>query len=136
MSVTPRHTKRMNFGIQDCQQIATDGSRIVSIHPGPFVVRVHEARDFNAAHTPSRYYLSVDLKFRASDALREEYWFGMTKAEATREANALVAKLTSAVAAVNAAETATMPGKDILVQRQKARLASLVAKYEAEVVPA
>ena len=124
----------MNFGTKDCQQIQTDGSRIVSIHPGAMVVRVHECRDADYCGSANRYYLSVDLKFKTFDALRDFGWVGYTKSEATRAANELANKITVAVQAVNAAKACDMRGKDILVQRQEARLANLVARYEAEVV--
>ena len=126
----------MNFTAKDCQQIQTDGSRIVSIHPGAMVVRVHECRDAYYHDSAHRYYLSVDLKFRAMDALRDFGWCGYTKSEATVRATELAAKITVAVQAVNAAKAGDLRGKDILVQRQEARLANLVARYEAEVVHA
>ncbi len=100
------------------------------------VVRVHECRDADYCQSASRYYLSVDLKFRAFDALRDFGWCGYTKSEATARANELAAKITVAVQAVNAAESCELRGKDILIQRQKARLAHLVSRYEAEILPA
>jgi hypothetical protein len=124
----------MKYGTQDCQQIQTDGSRIVSIHPGAMVVRVHECHDADHCGNASRYYLSVDLRFRAFDALRDFGWTGYTKSEATVRAKELANAITITMQAVNAAEVSTLRGKEILVQRQKARLANLVAKYEAEVI--
>ena len=125
---------RMQFTAKDCQQINTDGSRIVSIYPGPMIVRVHECRDAEHCCSASRYYLSVDLRFRELDAFRDFGWCGYTKAEATRSANELAQKITVAVLAVNAAEAGNLRGKEILVQRQRERLNNLVAKYQAEVL--
>ena len=86
---------------------------VVEIYPGPVVVRIHEdleSKAFGGFFAKNRYLLSVDLKFRESDALRNPGWLGMTRGEATREAKQLQAKLTSAVRAIQAAEASAADG--------------------------
>jgi len=120
------------FKISDCQQLDAT-SRIVSLHhAGPLTIRVHESLESQMQGEKSRYYLSVDLKFRPMDALREFGWYGCTKAEATRAANALTAKIASQVGAVEAAESSTRPGADLLVTRQRAALRAILDRYTAE----
>lgn len=122
------------FTIQDCQQGSPDGSRIVSIHPGAFVVRVHEARDWPFCDSSNRYYISVDLRFRESDALRRDYWIGYAKSEATKLANGLSHKLTVLRDAIDATEAGTLRGKEILLARHNAAMRLILGRYSAEIV--
>lgn len=89
----------------DIQQ-AVSGFKTVGIVPGAMVVRVHEALDAGYGVTPHRYFISVDFKFRESDAMNvgQPGWLGCTKAEATREANALAAKINTCRTALDAAK--------------------------------
>ena len=89
----------------DIQQ-AVSGFKTVGIVPGAMVVRVHEALDAGYAHTPHRYFISVDFKFRKSDALNVGSIgaLGCTKAEATREANALAARINTCRTALDTAK--------------------------------
>lgn len=120
--------------LRDCQQLGPISASVVSIHPGPCTVRVHEAHDERLVGEKSRYFLSVDLKFRPQDALRDFGWYGYTKAEATRAANTLVAKIAAQVKAVVAAESSTLKGADILVKRQRATLRATLDRYSAEFI--
>jgi len=121
-----------SYSAADCQQLGPISARVVSIHPGPCTVRVHETLTAEKKGEASRYFLSVDLKFRPQDALQDFGWYGMTKAEATRAANALTAKIASQVGAVEAAESSTRPGADLLVKRQRAALRAILDRYTAE----
>lgn len=123
----------MKFSAKDCQQIVTDGSRIVSIHAGPMVVRVHESRDADNCWGANRYYLSVDLKFWEFDAMKPFGWLGCTKAEATRDANELAAKIAQLVNSIEATKASSFPGKDILLARHEATLKRITDKYQATV---
>ena len=59
----------------------------------PLTVRVHEVLDFEHSDVKYRYCISVDMKFREADATRGWAWAGYSKAEATREAKKLAAKI-------------------------------------------
>lgn len=82
----------------------------------------------------SRYYLSVDLKFRPMDALREFGWYGCTKSEATRAANQLGEKLWQAVRLLDLAKESTMAGKAQLVAIRERDLAKILNRYSAEIL--
>ena len=125
----------MKFGLKDVQQIQTDGSRIVSIHPGPMVVRVHEAMDVPFCQLEHRFYLSVDLKFTKFDALREAsgFWSARNKSEAIKWAKELSARIGRVAAALEATRDGTIKGKDVLIARHEAALSRLIGKYEATV---
>ena len=103
-------------------------------------VRVHEALDASYVGESSRYFISVDLKFREHEALNfgKIGCYGMRKAEATKEANHLSRKLTAACAALNAAEELALNSDTFTnrytVKLQKDRLNKLVGKYNSELV--
>ena len=122
------------FKISDCQQLDAT-SRIVSLHnAGPLTIRVHESLESQMQGEKSRYYLSVDLKFRPMDALREFGWYGCTKAEATREANQLGAKVAQAFRLLDMAKESTMAGKAQLVAIRERDLAKILNRYSAEIL--
>jgi hypothetical protein len=123
------------MNVKDIQQ-AMQCSKTVHIACGPMTVRVHEALDASLTYTKHRYYLSVDFKMRPFDALNmgELGWLGMTKSEATREANDLAAKIHVTVGAIKVAQVSTMNGAAITLKRQEERLEQLVGKYSAEIV--
>ena len=123
------------FKPRDCQQIFSS-IKTVSVHPGPMMVRVHESKDVQSAYTPHRYFISVDLKFKVRDALREDFWQGCTKAEATREAKELARRISVTVEAIKTTKASSMNGKDLLIQRHENRLQRLTAAYTAEIIEA
>lgn len=77
----------------DIQQIGAASSKIVKIIPGPKTVRVHESLDMEHKGEAARYFLSVDMKFTETDALRDWAWYGYKKAEATRYAKKLAEEI-------------------------------------------
>jgi hypothetical protein len=81
------------------------GFRTVSIYPGRCTVRVHEALDASYRGQASRYFISVELKFREHDALNVGKLgkLGCTKSEANREARELASRIASAWTALEAA---------------------------------
>jgi hypothetical protein len=121
----------------DIQQCVS-GFKTVGIYSGPFTVRVHECQDALALHSPHRYCISVNFKFREFDALNSGNlgWYGVTKSEATRDAKALCEKLTALAEIVNRAEAkaGNGPNERITFERQNARLQSLLSKYTAEFI--
>lgn len=120
---------------KNCQQVDRCSNVAAIFNGGPFVVRVHESLEQCVKGTPHRYYLSVNLKFRPIDALRDFGWSGCTKAEATKDAKALGAKLAAQHNAAVAAKAATgMVGQKILVERQEKALANSLARYSAEII--
>jgi len=122
------------FKISDCQQLDAT-SRIVSLHNGgPFVIRVHESLEAQMKGEASRYYISVDLKFRPMDALSEFGWYGCTKSEVTRAANQLGEKLWQAVRLLDLAKESTMAGKAQLVAIREKDLAKILNRYSAEIL--
>lgn len=90
-----------------------------------------------ASAAASRYFLSVDGKLRREDALHDfggGYWWGITKAEATRAAVSLVEKVNSCAIALDNARKSTMPGMDICIKRGEERWKMLVGKYNSTVI--
>lgn len=124
---------------QDIQQ-AVSGFKTVDVIGGPYVVRVHEALDAALAHTASRYFISVDFKFRQNDALNigNPGYYGARKAEATREANKLAYDIRIAHSTAEAAKEQALKW-DTFTNRytariQAERLAKIVGRYSAEFV--
>lgn len=121
----------------DIQQ-AISGFNTTAVIPGPYTVRVHEALDVVLTGQKYRYFISVDFKFRESDALNigKLGWYGVSKSEATKEATALAAKLTLQSRIVNSSKENALNwdtlNNRITAQRQEATLAKLVGKYCAE----
>lgn len=123
-----------NFKVRDCQQIGPASARIVKMLPaGPHWVRIHESLESHFTTEPSRYFLSVDLKFRTHDALREIGWYGMTKAEATKEAAGLADSISKTIQAIEATEKTKIKGWEYLLQRHEQRLSRLLSRYAATV---
>lgn len=121
----------------DLQQ-CLNGFRTVYVADGPLPVHVHEALDKMYVGTKHRYFITLDLKFRQSDALNigKLGWLGQTKAEAIREANELAHKLYVANMAAHAAtEFAAL--HDTPTNRHTARIQAdkwyrLTTRYNAE----
>lgn len=106
-------------------------------------VRVHKALDVIYSDSSAYgFFITVDLKFRESDALYigKPGWDGMSKTEATRTAKKLAADIHAAVEVVNSAKAhaAQYPTTDrkITLKLQEERLSKLVGKYKAEFVTA
>jgi hypothetical protein len=126
--------KTPNFKTSDCQQLGPQSSRIISLHgAGPFMVRVHECLDLGFQGEKSRYFISVDLKFRPIDALRDFGWHGSTKSEATKEANKLSFEIALAFDLLSLAKECSLAGKDQLIKIREANLSKLLSRYSAEV---
>lgn len=123
----------------DLQQCLS-GFKTVAIIGGPMIVRVHEALDVLAQTSKHRYLISVDFKFRQFDALHvgELGWLGMTKTEATRDANHLAQRINTASSVLDSArehvkreDTLTTR---ITLRRQEERFNGIISKYTAEFV--
>jgi hypothetical protein len=126
----------MRNELQQC----LSGFKTVAVIGGPLIVRVHEALDAGYEGTPDRYFISVDFKFRASDALNigQIGWFGCRKTEATREANALAKSIASChsvmLSAVARAESDGSPTARTTARIQSERFEKVIAKYTAEFI--
>lgn len=123
----------------DIQQ-AVAGFKTVAVIGGPCVVRVHEALDVAYTGQKSRYFISVDFKFRQSDALNmgTPGWLGCTKSEATRQANQLAASIVAARTALDAATEQALRS-DTFTNRYTAKLQSdrfdkIISRYCAEFI--
>lgn len=122
----------------DIQQCLS-GFRTVAVIGGPLVVRVHKALDTIYADSNKHgFFISVDFKFRQNDALYigNPGWEGLSKTEATREANKLAATIASYHSTMKSAQeqalnwdTAT---NRITAKRQGERFNNLVSKYNSE----
>lgn len=123
----------------DIQQ-AVSGFKTVAIMPGAMVVRVHEAMDAGYSSTPHRYFISVDFKFRKSDAINVGMIgaLGCTKSEATRDANKLADRINACRAALDAAKalaaTADTSTNRTTVKMQEQTFDKVVGRYCAEFV--
>ena len=122
----------------DIQQ-ALPGFNTTLIIGGPLVVRVHEALDASLSITKHRYFITVDFKFRNSDALNigKPGWLGMSKSECTREANALASRIAVAYRVMESSKEAAL-NQDTFDRRYTAKLQAesfkkLVDKYCAEI---
>ena len=124
----------------DIQQ-AVSGFKTTAVIGGPLVVRVHKANDVIYAESNRHgFFISVDFKFRQNDALYigTPGWEGLSKTEATREANALAAKIASYYNTMKSAEESALRW-DTSTNRYTAkvqadRFSNLVGKYTAEFV--
>lgn len=121
----------------DLQQ-ALSGFKTVAVISGPLTVRVHEALDVILAHTKHRYFISVDFKFRQSDALNigKSGWLGRSKSEATKDANLLAHNLSVCYNTMKAAEQSAL-NHDTFTNRytvkvQTERFDKLASKYCCE----
>lgn len=84
----------------------------------------------------SRYFLSVDGKLRKEDALHDfggGYWWGITKAEATRAAVSLVEKVNSCAIRLDNARKSTLRGADVMIKQGETQWEKLVGKYNSTV---
>lgn len=126
----------------DNLQQAVSGFNTVVVIGGPCVVRVHEALDCSYVHTPHRYFLSVDFRFRQCDALNigNPGWLGVTKSEATREANALAKRIAVAHTAFSAAKEQLTrldtPDNRYTLKLQAGAFDKIVGRYTSELNPA
>lgn len=124
----------------DLQQCLS-GFETVNVIGGPLTVRVHKALD--AAYADSNkhgFFISVDFKFRRNDALYigQPGYEGLSKTEATREANQLAVKIASYHITMRSAQEAAF-NLDTFTNRftakvQEDRFNKLVEKYNAEFV--
>jgi hypothetical protein len=123
----------------DIQQ-AVSGFKTVDVIGGPCIVRIHEARDCALSHTPHRYFISVDFRFRQNDAMNigNLGYYGVTKSEATRAAKSLAAEIYTAHKAMEAANDLALKWDDFTnrytAKIQTERFNKIVAKYNAEFV--
>lgn len=121
-------------------QQAVSGFNTTLVIGGPCVVRVHEAHDAALTHTKHRYFISVDFKFRQNDALNigNAGYFGVSKAEATREANDLAKKISVAYNALESAKAQAL-NWDTFTNRHTQRIQEeafnkIVGRYTAEFI--
>ncbi len=129
----------LNRNPENIQQ-AVSGFNTVAVIPGCCVVRVHEALDAIFEGCKHRYFISVDFKFRPLVALNigKPGLYGVTKSEATREANQLasaiaIARNTLDSAKAHCAQSDTVTNR-ITVKRQSDRFDKLVSRYSAELL--
>ena len=119
-------------------QQAVSGFRTHDVFCG--LVRVHEALDAGMEHTPHRYLISVDFKFREFDALNvgKLGWLGMTKSEATREAKTLANRLAVAIKALDAAKKQALNWDTFTnrytVKMQEQTYNKIAGRYTAEFI--
>jgi hypothetical protein len=123
----------------DLQQLVT-GFKTVAVIGAPLMIRIHEALDSVYEGDASRYFISVDLKFRRNDALHigTPGYSGLTKAEATRKANQLSSDLMSAHRSLEAAKSnprnVCAATNAITIRRQEERFNKIAGQYTAEFV--
>lgn len=116
------------------------GFKTVHIADAPMQVAVHEAMDVLYQKTPHRYFITVDFKFKSSDALNigKLGWFGCTKSEAVKEANILANAICSAAQTLNSAKEYALNNDTFTnrytVKMQEERLNKLVGKYNATIM--
>jgi hypothetical protein len=122
-------------------QQCLSGFSTVAIIGGPLIVRVHKALDSIYADSSKHgFFISVDFKFRKTDALYigTPGYDGFSKTEATREANSLSAKITSYYSTMMAAHELALKWDTstnrYTVKIQTDRFNALVEKYNAEFV--
>ncbi len=124
----------------DIQQCLA-GFNTVAVIGGPLTVRVHKATDVIYADSNKHgFFISVDFKFKQNDALYigNPGWEGLSKTEATREANALAAKIASYYSVMKSSQESAL-NWDTATNRftakiQADRFNNLVGKYSAQFV--
>lgn len=133
-----RNLERNKMKESDCQQLVP-GMATVEVIGGPMVVRVHRALD---KCIPKRYghFISVDLRFRRSDALNigNPGYDGMTKGESVKAAKELARKIAFECELLNLAEKHNKEN-DCLTTRitlriRKDSLYKVVGRYNSEFI--
>ena len=111
---------------------STSAKTIATQTAGPYWIRIHEALDEPSRISKHRYFISVNLKLRAMDAVRRGGWLGLTKAEAIKDAQQLTDKIASAhlsVERANSPDSNVLAGIDFLRELQAKRLNKLLERY-------
>jgi hypothetical protein len=131
------HRKMKN----DIQQCLT-GFKTVAVIGGPLTVHVHKALDTIYAWSDKvGYFLTVDLKFKKSDALNigKPGWEGLSRAEALREASKLATKIAICFTAMDAANKQMAKCDNITNRitwdRQTARFDQISLQYLYTITP-
>ena len=124
---------------KDIQQ-ALAGFKTIEVIGGPCVVRVHEALDTVYVGTAHRYFISVDFRFKNSDAcnIGTPGWLGCTKTEALREARVLATKIASARTALDSAKEQALNWDTFTnhytVKLQQDAFEKIIGRYCAEFI--
>jgi len=116
------------------QQVGPISMKIIATYGGKHIVRVHEVLDQEYINSMYRFAISVDLKFKKVDALRQSGWLGWTRAEATNDAKDLTATIASITRALEACDQSPdMKGIEYTKQRQTERLNNILKRYSCTV---
>jgi hypothetical protein len=129
---------REEVKVKDIQQCLA-GFKTVAVIGGPLIVRVHKALDVIYAESSKHgYFISVDFKFKRNDALYigQPGYEGLSKTEATREANLLSKRIADCHRAMTGAKELALNWDTvtnrITASRQEERFNAVVGKYGAE----
>jgi hypothetical protein len=134
MKIKQVQEKQPTFKERDCQQLGPASYKVVGMYPaGPHWVRVNESLESHMIGEKSRFFISVDLKFRHLDAMRDCGWYGYQRAEATKIATTLAENISKAVIALKAAKDTPHLGQAITIQLQSEKLNKLLDRYSATV---
>jgi len=116
------------------QQVGPTSMKVIATYGGKHIVRVHEVLDQEYRKSMYRYAISIDLKFKQMDALRNAGWLGLTLAEATNDVKDLTGIIASITRALEACDKSPdMKGIEYTKQLHNERLDRILKKYSCEV---